>query len=373
MRIWIDIENPPQVQYLLPLRPAFEQLGAEVVVTARDYGNTFELLEQAGVPFSPIGASYGAAKWRKAAGLAGRTRQLVRHLRRTGRPDASVSASRAAAVAGRLLRHPSFVIIDYEHVFLGVQRLTRSYVLHPDVIEASAFRDKGIRDRRARPLPRSEGGLVVRARERRERAGARPRNRGRRAGSRPRAPGRRGEPLLPRGVRPHDARSAGASRRRRAGDRRLLASLSTAGRVPRPLRVAQRAARARPRRPVRLTPESRRPRRLVRRDDVARGGVSRCPRVQHVPGRRRGRRSPPREPRAAPPPVRALPTSTGCRSPKRLPSLRSRAIPTSSASSPKRCSAPSGPPRRMARSHGRDRPNGRRGSASPRLPSELAL
>lgn len=152
MRIWIDIENPPQVQYLLPLRPAFEKLGAEVVVTARDYGNTFELLEQAGGPFARIGASYGAAKWQKAAGLAGRTRQLVSHLRRSGRPDASVSASRAAAVAGRLLRHPSFVIIDYEYVFLGVQRLTRSYVLHPDVIEASAFRSKGIRERELVPF-----------------------------------------------------------------------------------------------------------------------------------------------------------------------------------------------------------------------------
>ncbi len=152
MRVWIDIENPPQVQYLLPLRPAFERRGAEVVVTARDYGNTFELLEQAGVPFSPIGASYGAAKWQKAAGLAGRTRQLIQHLRRTGRPDASVSASRAAAVAGRLLRHPSFVIIDYEHVFLGVQRLTRSFVLHPDVIPAAAFRKKGIRVRELVPF-----------------------------------------------------------------------------------------------------------------------------------------------------------------------------------------------------------------------------
>lgn len=152
MRIWIDIENPPQVQYLVPLRPAFERLGAEVVVTARDYGNTFALLDQGGVPFEPIGASYGAAKWQKVAGLAGRTRQVVQYLRRTGRPDASVSASRAAAVAGRLLGHPSFAIIDYEHVSLGVQRLTRSRVLHPDVIPAGAFREKGIRDRDLLPF-----------------------------------------------------------------------------------------------------------------------------------------------------------------------------------------------------------------------------
>jgi predicted glycosyltransferase len=146
VRIWIDIENPPQVQYLLPLRPAFERLGADVVVTARDYGNTFELLEQAGIPYTPVGESYGAAKWQKVTGLAGRTAKLARFLRKAGRPDASISASRAAAVAGRLLRHPSFVIIDYEHVSLAVQRLMRSRVLYPDAIDASAFRARGIRD-----------------------------------------------------------------------------------------------------------------------------------------------------------------------------------------------------------------------------------
>ena len=152
MRVWIDIENPPQVQYLLPLRPAFERLGADVVVTARDYGNTFELLEQSGTPYTPVGASYGAAKLRKVSGLAGRTARLARFLRRTGRPDVSVSASRAAVVAGRLLRHPSFVIVDYEHVSLAVQRVMRSLVLYPDVIEPSAFTARGIRDRELVPF-----------------------------------------------------------------------------------------------------------------------------------------------------------------------------------------------------------------------------
>jgi predicted glycosyltransferase len=55
-------------------------------------------------------------------------------------------------VTGRLLRHPSFVIIDYEHVSLAVQRLMRSYVLYPDVIEASAFRERGIRERELVPF-----------------------------------------------------------------------------------------------------------------------------------------------------------------------------------------------------------------------------
>lgn len=152
MRIWIDVENPPQVQYLLPLRPAFERLGADVMVTARDYGNTFELLEQSGTPFTPVGASYGAAKWRKVTGLAGRVARLARHLRKEGLPDASVSASRAAAVTGRLLGHPSFAIIDYEYVSLAVFRLAGSFVLHPDAIDSSAFRERGIPERRIVPF-----------------------------------------------------------------------------------------------------------------------------------------------------------------------------------------------------------------------------
>jgi hypothetical protein len=145
MRVWIDVENPPQVQYLLPLKPALEARGAEVVVTARDYGNAFELLDQAGVSYTPVGASYGARKTQKALGLAGRTRALLAHLRRTGKPDASVSASRAAAVVTRVLRRPSFVIIDYEHVSLAVFRLAGSRILHPDVIPSAAFLARGLR------------------------------------------------------------------------------------------------------------------------------------------------------------------------------------------------------------------------------------
>ena len=47
--VWIDIDNPPQVQYLLPFRRAFEERGFDVVVTARDYGITLELLRDRGV------------------------------------------------------------------------------------------------------------------------------------------------------------------------------------------------------------------------------------------------------------------------------------------------------------------------------------
>jgi predicted glycosyltransferase len=152
MRVWIDIENPPQVQYLVPFKPAFERLGVEVVLTARDYGNAFELLDQAGIPYAAVGSSYGSGKLQKVLGLAGRSRQLLAHFRRVGRPDASISASRAAAAVCRLIRRPSFVILDYEHVSLGAFRLAGSSIFHPEVIPTVAFAGRGIRADRLLPF-----------------------------------------------------------------------------------------------------------------------------------------------------------------------------------------------------------------------------
>ena len=56
MRVWIDIDNPPQVQYLSPFERAFARLGAEVVVTARDYDQSFD---QSPAQFTLISPLYG--------------------------------------------------------------------------------------------------------------------------------------------------------------------------------------------------------------------------------------------------------------------------------------------------------------------------
>lgn len=143
MRIWLDIENPPQVQYLTPLAEAFRAAGAEVVLTARDYGSTYQLLEGRGVEFQRVGASYGKEKWRKAMGLVGRTAALMRFFA-WKRPDAVVHAGRASALAGWLLRVPSFGLKDYEYVDVTVDRVTHHWVLHPRVMEASVLVQRGV-------------------------------------------------------------------------------------------------------------------------------------------------------------------------------------------------------------------------------------
>jgi predicted glycosyltransferase len=151
--VWVDIENPPQVQYLLPFYDAFTARGAEVLVTARDYGITYDLLDAAGVEYVPVGASYGAGTVRKLAGVATRARSLLAAIRGgAARPSALIHSGRAAPLAARLQGIPAFAIEDYEHVDLTFDRVTNTFVLHPDVIPERAFRSRGISPDRLYPF-----------------------------------------------------------------------------------------------------------------------------------------------------------------------------------------------------------------------------
>jgi uncharacterized protein len=147
MRAWIDIENPPQVQYLLPFKGAFEAAGADVTVTARDYGFTYALLEERGVEFARVGAHHGAGRLQKVAGALGRARELRAAFRRRPRPAALISAGRGAVLAAWSLRIPSFVFGDYEYTHARMYRLTGSYVAYPDVIDRSVQLGRGFRER----------------------------------------------------------------------------------------------------------------------------------------------------------------------------------------------------------------------------------
>ncbi|HEY6782315.1 MAG TPA: DUF354 domain-containing protein, partial [Candidatus Dormibacteraeota bacterium] len=144
MRIWIDIDNPPQVQYLLPFRAAFASAAAETVITARDYGTTVEMLERAGVQPHVFGARVGRGRLRKSTAVIRRARDLGHLFTRIGRPDVLLAASRAAAVAAWRMGIPSFLICDYEYVHLALYRTSRSTILYPEAIDESVFRRRGL-------------------------------------------------------------------------------------------------------------------------------------------------------------------------------------------------------------------------------------
>jgi uncharacterized protein len=145
INVWIDIDNPPQVQYLLPFEDAFRSRGAHVIITARDYGSTLELLAQRAASFHPVGAEFGRSTIAKSFGALKRARALTSLLSDEHKPDVLLCASRSSALAARKLRVPSFVIADYEFANLSFFRLTRSNILYPDVIDPSAFLASGVR------------------------------------------------------------------------------------------------------------------------------------------------------------------------------------------------------------------------------------
>ncbi len=147
LRVWIDIDNPPQVQYLLPLDRAFRGSGARTVITARDYGTTVEMLRAAGVNAHVFGRRTGSGRARKGLAVVARARDQVRFFARTGRPDVLLAASRSAALAAWRMGIPGYLIGDYEHVHLRLYRLTRSKILYADVIDPEVFVRRGVRKR----------------------------------------------------------------------------------------------------------------------------------------------------------------------------------------------------------------------------------
>jgi uncharacterized protein len=146
VRVWIDIDNPPQVQYLLPFRAAFEAAGVETVITARDYGRTVEMLAGAGAHAHVLGTHVGRSKLRKGAAVLVRAHKQVRLFGRLGRPDVLLAASRSAAIAAWRMGIPSFIVGDYEHVHHAVYRFTGSKILHPHVIDQSHYLEHGVRN-----------------------------------------------------------------------------------------------------------------------------------------------------------------------------------------------------------------------------------
>jgi predicted glycosyltransferase len=153
VRAWIDIDNPPQARYLLPVARRFEQAGHDVLLSARAHGDTFAILRSEGAAFEAIGSSFGKGLPRKLYGLGRRARMLIDFIGRQTTPvDLVLTGSRSATLAARRLAIPSFVIIDYEYVNLLFYELSGSHIMYPNVIGATAFRRRGVSSKHLMPF-----------------------------------------------------------------------------------------------------------------------------------------------------------------------------------------------------------------------------
>jgi predicted glycosyltransferase len=136
--IWVDIDNTPNIQYILPVANAFREKGYGLVITARDYGQIVELLELRKIDAKVIGSGFHRNKFIKVFQTLVRALMLVMYVKHK-KCIASLSNSRSAALASRLLGIKNFTFCDFEYSELKSYATLGSYVVFPSVIPEEEF------------------------------------------------------------------------------------------------------------------------------------------------------------------------------------------------------------------------------------------
>jgi predicted glycosyltransferase len=115
MRIWIDLANSPHVPFFAALILEFKQRGHQIELTARDYAQTVELAQTAGLMPVVIGGHGGGKLAGKAGNLVGRAASLAKWARGRGLDLAVSHNSYAQIAAASGLGIKSVTLMDYEH------------------------------------------------------------------------------------------------------------------------------------------------------------------------------------------------------------------------------------------------------------------
>ena len=151
MRIWIDLANSPHVPFFRALVSEFRARGHEVETTAREFAQTVELAETAGLAPAVVGRHGGGKLAGKAGNLLGRAWALARWARGRGFDLAVGHNSYSQVVAARLIGVRAVTLMDYEHQpanHLAFRLASR--VVVPRAFPADALRRFGARASKVR-------------------------------------------------------------------------------------------------------------------------------------------------------------------------------------------------------------------------------
>ena len=155
MRIWVDITAPAHVLVFRPLIHILRERGDEVEVTARDYAQTVQLLEQHGIEATVIGGHGGRSRARKLTTMVSRVAGL-RQWARGRRFDAALAhGSHHLTLTARSLGIPSSDTFDYEFATLQHQLGCRAatFVVVPEAIPPDRLERYGVRPPKLRRYP----------------------------------------------------------------------------------------------------------------------------------------------------------------------------------------------------------------------------
>jgi len=149
LKVWIDIENPPDVLFFSPIIKELTKCGTEVVVTARDKSETLALLDMKKLSYKEVTEPL---KYQSRNFLLKTISTLLRTFMLFGRFLGSRKnifmalnfGSRSHILAAYFLRLPVVVFDDYEHSNISLYRKFVDKLFIPKYISTNILVDKGI-------------------------------------------------------------------------------------------------------------------------------------------------------------------------------------------------------------------------------------
>jgi uncharacterized protein len=136
VKVWIDMTASAHPLVFRPLVELMQARGDTVEITARDYAQTLQLIEQHGMTATTIGHHGGRSRAGKARQLFSRLGELRKWARGRGFDVALAHGSHELTITARRLGIPSATTFDYEWAWLQHQLGCRAAtkVVVPDSI-----------------------------------------------------------------------------------------------------------------------------------------------------------------------------------------------------------------------------------------------
>ncbi len=155
MKVWVDITAPAHVLVFRPLIALLRQRGDEVEVTARDYAQTVQLLEQHGIEAELVGRHGGRSRLGKLGTMVTRLSALRGWARGRNFDAALAHGSHHLTLTARALGIPSSTTFDYEFATVQHQLGCRAatFVVVPDAIPPERLERYGVRPPKLRQYP----------------------------------------------------------------------------------------------------------------------------------------------------------------------------------------------------------------------------
>ena len=139
MKIWIDFDNTPHVNVLLPIIKRLEK-DHELILTSRDVFETVPMLEHYGINTMIIGTHKGKNRIKKVIGLFSR---IIELLLKVPKFDISFSlGGNTTATISKLRRKPSMVFSDNDISFKVPAYIFGTDFIFPSYFDSSKLEEK---------------------------------------------------------------------------------------------------------------------------------------------------------------------------------------------------------------------------------------